>query len=348
MTALVTGAAGLIGSAVARLAMAQGRSVRALSRPGGSAVALPGADVHVADVRVNDDALAEALKDVHEVIHCAAYFAYAGDSARDVQGTAVDGTTTLMRAAANAGVKRLVVTSSSIVFGYSRTPVALEECGLSQSLDDEPGYVRAKAAQDAAARALAAELGLDLVLACPTMTIGGPCPTLGPSNGALLAYLADPMRCTFSGGANFVHVDDVAAGHLMLLDHGVAGQSYLLGGENVRWPDLHAMLAELAGVAPPAWEINHTLGFLGGLAAEAVAKAQGRTPLTSRAQAGMMGRYYWYNSGKAMALGYAPRPLRAALSHALAWLAASRHVSRSLRSTLHLHGDVYAARATAA
>jgi dihydroflavonol-4-reductase len=58
----------------------------------------------------------------------------------------------------------------------------------------------------------------------------------------------------------------------------------------------------------------------------------------------MIGRHYWYSHAKAEAIGYRPRPARAALAEAISWLAASRHVSRELRAGLRLHPDVYAAR----
>jgi dihydroflavonol-4-reductase len=69
-----------------------------------------------------------------------------------------------------------------------------------------------------------------------------------------------------------------------------------------------------------------------------------RPPATTRAQAKMVGRYYWYRHDRAAALGFTPEPARQALAEAVAWLAASPHISRQLRSTLRLAPEVYEAR----
>jgi dihydroflavonol-4-reductase len=66
----------------------------------------------------------------------------------------------------------------------------------------------------------------------------------------------------------------------------------------------------------------------------------GDRPLVSRAQAKMVGRYYWYASGRAGSLGYNPRSSRSALIEAIAWLCASTHVNQSLRAQLRLSDEV--------
>ena len=84
-------------------------------------------------------------------------------------------------------------------------------------------------------------LGLEVVLALPTVVLGGPFTRLAPSNAIVLRYLLDPTRSTFPGGCNVVDARDVGAGHLRLLEHGVAGERYLLGGEDLSWRMLHTL-----------------------------------------------------------------------------------------------------------
>jgi dihydroflavonol-4-reductase len=74
----------------------------------------------------------------------------------------------------------------------------------------------------------------------------------------------------------------------------------------------------------------------------------GRPPLSTREQAAMVGRYYWYSHAKAAGLGYAPSPARTALIEAISWLAGSRHISREVRAGMHLADDIYRFRAFAA
>ena len=104
------------------------------------------------------------------------------------------------------------------------------------------------------------------------------------------------------------------------------------------------MIAELTGVPPPQVTINHTMAYLAATGEESLARWQRRRPLTTREQAGMVGRYYWYSHAKAADLGYVPLPARPALAGAVAWLASSVHVTREMRTAMHLHEDVYAAR----
>jgi dihydroflavonol-4-reductase len=178
-------------------------------------------------------------------------------------------------------------------------------------------------------------------LACPTMTLGPSGAQLGPSNGLVVAYLADPFGCTFPGGCNLVAARDVAAGHLLIAEKGDPGESYLLGSQNMTWRQIHAAIADLTGVAPPRLELNQTLTYLAATAEELLAGLHGRAALSTREQATMTGRYYWYSSGKAAALGYVPSLARDALIETISWLAASPHITREIRAGMHLAPDIH-------
>jgi dihydroflavonol-4-reductase len=208
----------------------------------------------------------------------------------------------------------------------------------------EPAYVTAKLRQEREAFARAAELYLELVAVCPTMSVGPYVTHLGPSNAVVVSYLHDPFRMTYPGGCNIVSVADVARGHLLCATRGVSRERYVLGGENLEWPAIHAMISELAGVTGPLVNARHAACYAAAMGEEILARLAGRPPLTTRIQAKMVGRYYWYSSRKASAIGYAPRPARRALAEAIGWLAASRHVSREMRAGLLLSREVYEAR----
>lgn len=345
MKALVTGANGLIGANLVRELLARGFRVAGTVRESSQLAALAGLDVelHYVDLRKDHGPLQRAARGCEFLFHTAMPFTY--DRRRDAElQAALRGTENALRAARAAGVRRVVVTSSSVVFGYSLEPEATAEWHPVASAATENTYVSTKIRQHQCALALGAELGLEVVVVCPAVAVGPHGTTLGPSNGLIVAYLMDPFRLTFPGGCNIVAATDVAVGHWLAAQHGEPGEHYILGAENLEWCGVHALIAELAGVEPPSIMLNHGLTFLAATAEEIRARLRGRAPLSTREQAAMVGRYYWYSDAKAQCLGYRPRPARQALAEAISWLAMSPHISRELRATLRLHDEVYVAR----
>jgi dihydroflavonol-4-reductase len=344
--ALVTGASGLIGGNIVRALLRRRHRVRCLVRRTSSPLTLEGLRVD----RVEGDML--EFEDVRRaaggcavVFHAAAHYAYAGKTAEELRRAAVDGTDTVLRAAREAGVGRVVLTSSSVVFGHDLRPRGRAETSVVPSATGEPPYVAAKLAQDRRAGELARELGLSLVIACPTVSIGPRSPSLGPSNGLIVAYLRDPWRMSYPGGCNIVSAADVGRGHVALATRGESGRHYLLAGENLHWHEVHRMISELCGIRGPTGLSTHAACLLAAAAEELRARLAGRAPLTTREQARMIGRYYWYDDSRARALRIRMRAARPALAEALAWLVTSPHVSREDRTQLTLGPEVYAARA---
>jgi dihydroflavonol-4-reductase len=344
--ALVTGANGLIGANLVRELLGRSVDVRGLVRAGSDLGALAGLELELcrADLAEEPERVIAAARGCDLIFHTAVQFSYDPARRAALEAAAIRGTEHLLRAAYAAGAGRVVLTSSSIVLGYTLDATVLDEGASAPDDADESGYVRAKIRQDRLARELATALGLDLVIVCPTVSVGPYGSRLGPSNGHILAYLEDALRLTYPGGCNVVSTVDVARGHWLAARAGAPGQRYILGAENLAWRDFHALVAELAGVPPPRAELNHTLGWLAAGAEELRARLTGRPPLTHRSQAAMIGRWYWYDHGRAFGLGWRPRPARQAIAEALSWLVASPHVSRELRAGLRLHDDVYAAR----
>ncbi len=286
MKALVTGAAGLIGAHLVRTLLARGWQVRALMRETSRRDSLAGlpVEIAIADVLNAGRELDLACAGCDMVFHGAAHFAYSGVDAATLHATAVTGTETVLAACARMGVPRVVVTSSSVVFGHRDAATCVDETAGLASGDGEPPYVAAKIAQHRRALELGVALKLDVRLACPTMTLGPTGGRLGPSNGLVVAYLADPFGCTYPGGCNLVAARDVANGHALIAEHGAPGESYLLGSENLTWQQIHTAIAELAGVAPPRLELNQTLTFLAATAEELRASiGRARTAIDARA-----------------------------------------------------------------
>jgi dihydroflavonol-4-reductase len=345
MKVLVTGANGLIGVNLVRVLVREGVSVRAFVRTSSDLTYLKDLPVDIVYGDVTEPgSLSAAVEGVEVLFHSAVPFTYTGRTAQELEGTALSGTENVLRAAKDSSVKRTVVTSSSVVFGYSETKTIRDErSGLADGNNQAP-YIVAKIKQNRHTLALAGEFGIDVVLVCPAMSVGAYGTTVGPSNGIVLAYLNDPWRFTYPGGCNIVSVTDVAYGHWQAALYGVSGEHYILGSENLEWREIHGLIAELCGVQGPQFQLNHALSYLGATAEEIRAWMNGASALTTREQAAMVGRYYWYSHDKAAALGYKPRPARTALAETISWLATSPHMSREVRTTLRLHRDVYSER----
>ncbi|MDH5575334.1 MAG: NAD-dependent epimerase/dehydratase family protein [Nitrospirota bacterium] len=344
MKALVTGANGLIGANLVRELLDAGYGVRAFVRQTSDVRSLENLPIEFAHGDVlNVESLGAAMQGCDIVFHTAAVFSYWGISLSSLEQLAVEGTTNIIEVAHQAGIRRVVFTSSSVVFGSSNRPLVRNETHHLDDQDSAP-YVLAKALQEGAAFDSAEKLGVELVAVCPTMTVGPYGYRLGPSNGLIVSYLMDGLRTTYPGGCNIVSAEDVAKGHRLAAENGLPGERYLLGSENLKWQTIHQMISELCGLSGPHWEANHTLSFLAAMGHELASRVTGTPPLVTRTQAGMVGRYYWYDHTKAAELGYRPAPARQALAKAIAWLSASPHISRQLRTSLRLSREVFQAK----
>jgi dihydroflavonol-4-reductase len=343
---LVTGATGFIGQHVVRSLVQGEHHVTALVRPTSAA---DGIDTRHVEVRRGDvldrDTLVPAARGAEALVHVAGRFAYGSVAEREMERLNVEGTRNVLEAGAVAGVGRVVITSSSVVFGSSPGPVVRDETA---PFDDPrpPAYYVAKHRQHVEALELADRLDLELVAACPTVTMGGPDRRSAPSNAIVTAYLDDPWKVTWSGGINVVDVRDVAAGHVVLLTRGRAGEAYLIGGENLEWRQVHTMIADLSGVPSPSLTASRTAVLLGACWQEWTARLSGGSPTVTRDQSRTIGRYYWYASGRAEALGYRARPAHDVLVEAVAWLARHPHLSATGRAALRLSPSVRGAQST--
>ncbi|HEY5248994.1 MAG TPA: NAD-dependent epimerase/dehydratase family protein [Dermatophilaceae bacterium] len=343
MRIAVTGASGLVGGQVVRAALADGHEVTAIVRSTGSPQ-LRGLDLRQVRAGLMDARrLGAALQGVDGLVHCAAVYAFGADRADEVERVNAQGTRAVIESAARAGVGRVVVTSSSVTCGSGELPSARDE---SASLGQEPtsAYFASKVAQEQEALSAGEASGIPVVLALPTLVLGGPFGRLAPSNAIVLRYLLDPTRSTYPGGCNVVDVRDVARGHLLLLEQGEAGQRYLLGGQDLTWRMLHTLVAELAGLPGPYAEVPAPVAWVASAVAEGWAKLTGEAPLSTREEALTIGRYYWYSSERAARLGYQPRVPREAVAASLAWLVISDHVPRFVRESLTLAQEVRKAR----
>lgn len=345
MKVLVTGANGFIGNHLVRALLGKGYQVRAMVRPTSELRSLEGLNAELVHGDILEQtSLEAAMEGCTWVFHVAGVYSYSQKDASQLVEEAREGMRHVIQAASKMGVKRLVVTSSSVVFGTSSQKQVLDELHPG-SLEGEPAYVLAKKAQADMAVELGKNAGLDIVTVHPTVVLGGLDFALTESNHHIVSYLQDPFKTSWIGGCNIVSIQDVVQGHLLAAASGRPGEQYILAGENLEWQAVHRLISELCGMPGPYLKVYHTAAYLASAMQEALSLLTKARPMSTRQQAKMVGNYYWYSHQKAAdELGYAPAPARQTLVEAISWLAASEHVLPSVRSQLELSPEIYAYR----
>ena len=324
---LVTGATGFVGSAVARALIARGRRVRVLARPNSDRRNLAGLAVEIAEGAMEDPrSLARAVAGCRYVYHVAAdYRIWVPDPAPMFRAN-VDGTRDLLTAALDAGVERVVYTSSVATLGLVPGGSADEE--TQNSIDDMIGpYKRSKFMAEEVTRGLARERGLPVVIVNPSTPVGPGDIKPTPTGRLIVEAARGQMPAFVDTGLNIVHVDDVAEGHLAAAEKGRIGERYILGGENMALAEILAEVAQAVGRRPPWLRVPHGVLFPVAIGAELAARVSGRDPFVTLDGVRMSRKKMYFTSEKASReLAYAPRPAREAIADAVTWFEANGYL----------------------
>ncbi len=318
--ALVTGATGFFGGNLARRLVEAGGRVRVLARGGRGPVALDGLSYERADGDLRDEqALARAVRGCRQVYHAAAALSFwcrdqaAFDEVRDVN---VGGTRRLLRAAAAAGVERVVHVSTVDAIGLAPPGQMADE-----STDWPPGRLNTPYAitkREAEAVALSADV--DTVVVNPCFMIGPFDPK--PSSGRLLLPLTrgPVVVCPRRGGNNFVDVRDVVAGTMAAMAVGRPGERYILGHANMSYRELFARALHVLGRRAVLLSVPSPCLMAAGCAMETVGRLTGTEPALPLQLARLASAGHYYDSGKAIReLGLPQTPIDDALRDAFAW-----------------------------
>ncbi len=324
---LVTGASGFVGAAVVRALRARGAEVRAMVRGDSDCPNLDGLEVDIVrgDLRSAED-LAAAVRGCTFAFHVAADYRLWVPDPQVMHDINVNGTGRLLRAAMKGGIERVVYTSSVSTIGIpadgtpgdERTPVALH--------DMIGPYKRTKFLAEELARRMAREEGCPVVIVNPSTPVGPGDIKPTPTGRMIDDAVHGRMPAYVDTGLNIVHVDDVAAGHVLAFDRGEPGERYILGGEDLSLRELLALIAGMAGRRPPTIRLPHW--FAMGIAhiTEGWSKLSGRVPQVTVDAVRMSGHKMFFSSERArQELGYAPRPAEQAVRDAVDWFSAHRH-----------------------
>lgn len=323
-TALVTGANGFVGCHVVRALRARGVAVCALVREGANLRALEGVDCELRRGDLRDcGAIEAAVRGCDEVYHVAAdYRLWLLDPA-PMYAVNVEGTKNVLAAARRAGVRRIVYTSTVGALGIPAGAPGREDTPV--ALADMVGhYKRSKfLAEQEALRA--AREGAPVVIVNPSTPVGAFDFKPTPTGRIIVDFLNRRMPAFMDTGLNLVDVGDVAEGHLLAAERGAAGEKYILGGENLTLEELLGRLAALSRLPAPKIRVPYALAWTFALGAEALARTvTRRPPRASLTEVRMARKRMFFDSSKARAaLGYAPRPIDAALARAIEFFRAT-------------------------
>jgi len=318
---LVTGASGFVGAAVVRALLERGEDVRVLVRPTSDPRNFQGLDVEVAlgDL-LRPETLAPAVGGCRALYHVAADYRLWTRDPDAMFRANVAGSEAIVRAAMAAGVARIVYTSSVAVLGNVPGGEASEETPVTYA-DMIGVYKQSKFRAEEAVRRLITDEGAPVVIVNPSTPVGPRDVKPTPTGRMIVEAASGRMPAYVDTGLNIVHVDDVAAGHLLAHDSGRIGERYILGGENLGLQQILTEIAYVAGHRAPKVRLPHNLVLPIAAMAEIWTRLTGgEEPFATVDGVRMAKKKMYFSSAKARRdLGYSPRPARKAIVDAVKW-----------------------------
>ncbi|MEK7390383.1 MAG: hopanoid-associated sugar epimerase [Elusimicrobiota bacterium] len=325
-TAFLTGATGFVGANLCRLLVDRGVAVKALARKGGDRRNLAQQRVEIIEGDLLDAAaIARGVSGCRYVFHVAADYRLWIPDPETMYRANVEATELVLRAAAKAGVEKIVHCSSVAAIKVSSQRVPVDEESEYSDMGEIIGhYKKSKYLADVLARRLAREEGLPIVTVNPAAPIGPFDIKPTPTGRIVVDFLKGRIPSYIDTGMNVVHVADVAMGHWLAALKGRAGQRYILGGENLTLKAILDLMAEVTGLPGPKFKTPYPLAYAFGAVDTAWARIRGGEPMAPLDAIKMAKHYMWFSSAKAeRELGYTRRPARVALQDAANWFQAN-------------------------
>lgn len=324
---LVTGAAGFLGSHLTRQLVARGADVRVLLRPSSNNRAIADLPLEYMTGDLRDVAsLDRAMAGVQRVFHVAADYRLWSKRSQDIYDSNVGGTKNLLDAAKRASVEQFIYTSTVATIAVDRTehPNELTDARLEEMVGH---YKRSKWLAEKEVLE-AARQGFPAIVAMPTTPVGPWDWKPTPTGKIILDFLNGKMPGYVETGLNFVGVEECAAGHILVAEKGIAGERYLLGGENLTLKAMLDKLAELTGLPAPTLKIPHGVALGVAYAETAFSRLIGREPQIPVEGVKIAQHMMFVDASRAVReLGFQAGPVSAALERAVRWYEANGYIA---------------------
>ncbi len=324
MKCFVTGASGFVGANLVHELNARGHEVRALLREGSDRRGLEGAEYEPVPGELADRAALErGMQGCEWCFHVAAsYHLWLPDYA-PMYAANVDGTRNVIEVAGAVGCERIVYTSTVGCIGLPTGSTPTNEDTPVSEAQMSNHYKISKWRAEVVARELAEKL--PVVIVNPSAPIGPRDVKPTPTGKVIVDYLKRAMPAYLDTGLNWVHVRDVAVGHVLAAEHGRVGERYILGHAegNLGMREAFALLEDLTGVPAPRTRIPYFVAWLAAVFGEALAGLTGRPPRAPLAGVRMARYKMFFDPSKAITeLGLSQTPPRQALADAVGWFRA--------------------------
>jgi len=327
MKKLVTGATGFIGSAIVRALLEDGEEVKIFLRKTSDTRNIDGLDVERAYGDIRDGgSMKSALEGCDTLYFTAAYFAHWAPNPDLLYEVNVGGTKASMQAALDAGVEKVVYTSTNNAIAASGSVPTNEEA-LFNYWKSGDHYSMSKYIAENEARIWITR-GLPAVIVNPTLVIGTHDIKPTPSGQVIIDVVNGKMPIYIDGGLNIVDVDDVSRGHVLAAKKGRIGERYLLGNRNLTVHEYLKKIAEIAGVKAPSVKLPYRLAVALGYVYELGARLTKKPPVVTASEVRIAEMTEWYDCSKAVnELGLPQTPTDVTITKALTWFRENGYLS---------------------
>ena len=320
---LITGASGFIGNHVTRLCLERGDEVRAMVMPGEDRAPFNGMDVEFVEGNLLDpDSLKNAMQGVENLYHLAALYAIWTKDPDLHFKINVDGTRHVMNTARSAGVEKVVYTSSIVALGASGEGGVSNEDAPFNNWHFGSEYVMSKYISHLEVKSMAAH-GLPVTMVLPAIPFGPGDRAPTPTGTMIIRTLNGQMKNYWEGGMCPVDVRDVAAGHVLAMEKGRLGESYILGnsGSNMTNREFAQLIGRIAGIDNVATkQVSRPMMLRVARMAEILSKLTGRPAMTTVRNSQLAMTHLYVDASKAVVeLGLPQTPIETAVKDAVEW-----------------------------
>lgn len=335
MKCFVTGASGFIGANLVCELITRGHSVKALLRPKADLRGLAGLEYESVAGDVSDEAACRvAMQGCDWCFHVAASYQLWLRDYAPMYAANVDGTRNVIRAAVGAGCSRIVYTSTVGCIGLPKNVggrvVPTDESAPVSEAQMSNHYKRSKWRAEQVALAEAAN-GAPVVIVNPSAPVGPRDVKPTPTGQVIVDYLNRQMPAYLDTGLNWVHVRDVAAGHVLAAEKGRVGERYILGNANGNWTmkEAFGILEDITKIPGPKFQIPYFVALMAGYFGEGFSSITGKPPRAPLAGVRMARYKMYFNPAKAIReLGMPQTSPHEALSDAVEWFRANGFVKK--------------------